>query len=381
MSGRVAIIGTRGYPSYYGGFETAVRKLAPYLADNDWDVTVYTRPGQSRTGDPDRDPRINVVTTRGVESRALSTITFGLTACLHALLHKPDVALVMNCANGFWIPLLRLRGIPVVLNVDGIEWEREKWSPFARRVFWMGAKFSAWFANTLIMDAKAIGDYWREHFNREGVFIPYGGEAVDDIPFTEPDLVPGEYVLLVARFVPENSVPEFLQAAERMSKHHDVVLVGTSGTGGGPLDQEAERLDQEHPRVHWLRHVSDDARLFALWQNAGVYFHGHSVGGTNPALVQAMACGAKILARDTVYNREVLAHTGRFCAPNAEAIATGVRELMEQDDSLGPAAARRSQEEYNWPSVCAGYEAALREHRRIGSGSASRKITATTTTR
>ena len=103
MSRSVAIIGTRGYPSFYGGFETAVRKLAPYLVDHEWDVTVYGR-SSSTPGDPNRDPRVNVVTTRGIENKSLSTLSYGLTACLHAAWKKPDVALVMNVANGFWLP-------------------------------------------------------------------------------------------------------------------------------------------------------------------------------------------------------------------------------------------------------------------------------------
>lgn len=359
LSGRVAIIGTRGYPSYYGGFETAVRKLAPYLADQGWAVTVYTRPGQSKSDDPDLDCRITIVYTRGLESRALSTMSFGLTACLHAMFNRPDVALVMNCANGYWLPLLRMRGIPVVVNVDGIEWEREKWSRFARRVFWLGAKMTAKFANALIVDAHAIGDYWRRHFRREGIFIPYGGEFVEELELSEGSLVSGKYILLVARFVPENTVAEFLSIAGELSQHYDVVLVGTSGSGGGPLDDEADRLDRANDRVHWLRHVSDDRRLFSLWQHAGVYFHGHSVGGTNPALVQAMACGAKILARDTVFNREVLADTANYCNPNPEDILASVLDLMEDDENIGEAAARRGAEIYNWPDVCAGYEEAL----------------------
>lgn len=358
MSHRVAIIGTRGYPSYYGGFETAVRKLAPYLAERGWQVTVYSRPGQTKPDDEGRDPRVHVVTTQGLESRALSTLTYGLTAALHAMIRKPDVALIMNCANGFWIPLLRLRGIRVIVNVDGIEWERAKWGPLAKFVFWLGAKFTAIFAHSIIVDAVAIGDYWKSKFKRIGTFLPYGGEAVEIIPFEERWSA-DNYVLIVARFVPENSVPEFLSAAAALSRDYDIVLVGTSGTGGGPLDDMAEQLDRENPRIHWLKHISDDRRLFSLWQHAGVYFHGHSVGGTNPALVQAMACGARVLARETPYNREVLGDTAHYCSPTREAILEGVRRTMDDDTGLGHRAAIRGARLYNWPDVCAGYETAL----------------------
>ena len=131
---RVAVIGTRGYPSYYGGFETAVRRLVPSLADAGWDVTVYGRNG-AQNDDPTRDPRVTVRQTRGIESKALSTLTYGFTSSVDAIVRGTDVALVMNVANGFWLPLLRLRGVRTVVNVDGIEWERAKWGKLARVVF------------------------------------------------------------------------------------------------------------------------------------------------------------------------------------------------------------------------------------------------------
>src|SRR5688572_14558732 len=115
MSKSVVVIGTRGYPSYYGGFETAVRRLAPFLADAGWDVNVYCRAGQTKDDDEARDPRIRTTNTVGLESKSLSTLSFGLTSVLHALWHKPQVALVMNVANGFFLPLLKLRGIPTVV--------------------------------------------------------------------------------------------------------------------------------------------------------------------------------------------------------------------------------------------------------------------------
>src|SRR3954452_20295516 len=118
----VAIIGTRGYPSYYGGFETLVRTLGPYLADHGWDVTVYGRAGATRDDDPERHPGVRSVNTIGRESRSLSTLSYGLTSCFHSMARGPDVALVLNVANGYWLPLLKVGRVPVVLNVDGVEW-------------------------------------------------------------------------------------------------------------------------------------------------------------------------------------------------------------------------------------------------------------------
>lgn len=358
--GTVAIIGTRGYPSYYGGFETAIRHLAPYLSRHGWNVRVYSRKREVWADDPQRDPSVEIVTTPGIDSKALSTLSFGFTSALHALVRKPDVAFVMNVANGFWLPLLKLRGIPTVVNVDGIEWHREKWGAMAKRVFRLGAWLTAKFADTLVFDALAIGDHWRREFGRDGIYIPYGGAPADEIALQEPGLEKGQYALLVARFVAENTVGEFIDAAKEITEQYDVVLVG-SAPPGDYLHDLAKAAASNNRRIRWLGHVRDDRRLYALWQNAGAYFHGHSVGGTNPALVQAMALGARIVARDTVYNREVLGEAATFCEPDPRAIATAVINMIESTDVDPRTAIERAQAHYSWESVCEAYGLALQE--------------------
>lgn len=357
----VVVIGTRGYPSFYGGFETAIRKIAPYLVDAGWDVTVYGRQGSTRPDDDGRDSRVGTHVTRGLETKSLSTLSYGLTSSLDAASRRPDVALVMNVANGFFLPLLKVRGIPSLVNVDGIEWERAKWNPLARRVFRLGAQSSARWASGLVFDARAIEEYWKTNFGAHGSFIPYGGDVPPELPV--PDgLTHRGYVLIVARFVPENSVPEFFSAVPAIAEKHDVVIVGSSGYGG-ELDEAAERLANTHGSVSWLGHVNNDSLLLALWQHAGIYFHGHSVGGTNPALVQAMAAGAPILARDTVYNREVLGATGNLVLAEPAAISEAVLRLMDDKAALasaGLASRQRAEDCYSWEAVCRDYERALR---------------------
>lgn len=354
----LAIIGTRGYPSYYGGFETAVRRLAPYLADEGWDVTVYGRPGATRADDPDLDPRVRSVVTAGAETTSFSTLTFGLTAVLHALREKPDVALVMNVANGFWLPLLRLRGIPTVVNVDGIEWERAKWGRLAKFVFRLGARMTASWGNELIADAHAISARWKSDFGRDCLFVPYGGDIPPELPVVD-GLTHRGYILMVARFVPENTVAEFLDAAKSLASKYKVVIVGSSGYGG-EFDERAARMAADHENIQWLGHLSDDNKLHSLWQHSGAYFHGHSVGGTNPALVQAMACGAPVVARDTVYNREVLAGTATYVSPDVIEIQAALAQAMEVACDFDPTAViHRAGEHYSWDGVCAKYQEAL----------------------
>jgi glycosyltransferase involved in cell wall biosynthesis len=357
----VAIIGTRGYPSYYGGFETAVRKLAPYLTEHGWDVLVYGRRGATVDSDPDRDPRVGTRVTWGIESKSVSTLSYGLSSSIDTWRRKPDVALVMNVANGYFLPILRTRRIPTLVNVDGIEWDRQKWGRAARAMFVGGAKMTARFGDELVYDAEEIGRRWRADFHVDrGVFLPYGGDVPEVLPI-DPGLEHRKYVLYVARFVPENTFAEFLEAAKALAVDTKVVIVGSSGYGG-ELDMAVQQLAESNPNVIWLGHLRDDRRLHSLWQHAGAYFHGHSVGGTNPALVQAMACGAPVAARDTVYNREVLGDTGEFAQPDATEIETSIRSLLrgsERQEELSRSAFERARDRYSWEGVCSGYEQAL----------------------
>jgi glycosyltransferase involved in cell wall biosynthesis len=266
----------------------------------------------------------------------------------------------MNVANGYWLPLLKARGIPTVVNVDGIEWERAKWGKKAKAVFRGGARLTARFGDNLVYDSQEIARRWAAEFKRDGIFIPYGG--TDPGPLEPvPELAGRPYALMVARFVPENTVVEFFDAAERLSERWDIAIVGSSGYGG-ELDERVKKLAAKNKRIHWFGHVSDDQRLFALWQHAGAYFHGHSVGGTNPALVQAMACGTPIVARDTVFNREVLEESAIFTQPRSIEISEKIDRLLADrslQQSLRSAAKQRGRTHYSWSGVCSAYERTL----------------------
>jgi glycosyltransferase involved in cell wall biosynthesis len=356
----VAVIGTRGYPSHYGGFETAIRELAPYLASRGWQVTVYGRRDSTSTDDVKRDCRVASKTTLGIDSKSISTLSYGLTSTVQTAFQRPDVALVMNVANGYWLPLLRASNVPTLVNVDGIEWERTKWGKTARAVFRVGAQVTAKLADAIVYDSREIGRRWAELFGREGVYIPYGGKDPGRLAL-EPGLRHHGYVLMVARLVPENTVEEFAKAAETLAANYEVVIVGSSGHGGD-LEVRISRLAKDFPRIRWLGHIYDDRRLMGLWQHAGAYFHGHSVGGTNPSLVQAMACGSPIIARDTSFNREVLGPEFQYVQPTPSAIVAAVDKVMSDGqlrESLSRTGKMRAANEYTWASVNAKYEEAL----------------------
>jgi glycosyltransferase involved in cell wall biosynthesis len=360
---RIHIVGTRGFPSFYGGFETLVRHLAPEFVRRGHQVTVFDRdPARRADGRRTRViDDIRVYSSHGLDGNRFSTLSHGLFSTLVTAKERPDVALVMNVANGFFLPALRARRIPVALNVDGLEWERDKWSTLGKRVFLAAAHATARWADCLIADSKSIAERWRTDFHRDSYFIPYGGDPPSLVPGPERvaqlGLEPGRYALIVARLVPENNVETMLDAARQTGA--PTVVVGSAG--GSSLEQQI-RAQHDPPRVWALGHLSDQDLLCALWAHCGVYLHGHSVGGTNPALVQAMGLGAPVLALDTPFNREVLARDDMLVPLQADVIARRMDVLLGSPELRAAAAVwgrARVAEVYNWATVCASYESVL----------------------
>jgi glycosyltransferase involved in cell wall biosynthesis len=355
---RIGILGSRGFPSTYGGYETLVRHLARRWAADGHDVTVYCR---SRTQSQRQwtTEGVRCRWTPGVDSTSFSTLTFGATSHLDAALRGYDVVLVLNVANGFFLPLLKARKIPSVLNTDGIEWERGKWSRFAQRVFLAGAQLSARYADLLVADSQAIGGIWQEKFGVASRYIPYGGTVVEKCSSERIEalgLVPEGYVLAVARLIPENNIALLLDALECGEVRSPVVIVG-SATSRGPLEQRLRELNHSG-QVRWMGHISDQDLLLALWAKCGVYVHGHSVGGTNPALLQALGAGAPTLALDTVFNREVVGDGEQLFPARPDALADRIRDVLADPGirarfrSRGQAIVR---ERYSWDDVCQAY--------------------------
>lgn len=361
MSYKFAILGCRGYPSTYGGFETLVRHLAPYLHAQGDEVTVYCREG--RFGVTDRDG-IRCVQTHGIYSNALSTLTFGASASWDARRSGYDAVLVLNVANGFYLPWLRRRGIPTVVNVDGIEWERGKWSALGRKVFLEGARRTAACADSIVVDSHEIGRRWRTQFGRASRYIPYGGDVPDELGTDRLDQLgirQGRYALAVARLVPENNVELLLEAVSSLPADIDVVVVGTPAVEN-QTSRLLEDLSRTDARVRWLGHVSDQSLLAQLWAHCLVYAHGHSVGGTNPALIQALGYGAATIALDTPYNAEVLANPDQLYPPDASALAAMIKQLGDDGDlreRLRTAGRQTVRERFTWDAVLRDYRDAL----------------------
>ena len=363
---RLAILGSRGFPSTYGGYETLVRHLAPFLVSAGHDVTVYCRsPREESKARRWVEDGVNCIATHGLDSKSLSTLTFGFTATLDAAFRRFDAMLVLNIANGFWLPLLRASKTPVAVNTDGIEWERGKWNRLGQSIFKAGAWLTARTATELVCDSVAIGDIWSANFGRSSIFIPYGAPILRDVghsklanyPLTEQG-----YLLVVARLAPENNVELTLDALDLLGGSAPPAIIVGSANFAAPIEARLKSME-DRGRLTWLGHVHDQLLLSQLWANCSVYVHGHSVGGTNPALLQALGAGAPTLALDTPFNREVLHSADQCFSNNASDLAEKIRTVLTTPGIQSDMRTRGQnviRNHYSWNDVCQRYTQLLK---------------------
>jgi len=295
-------------------------------------------------------------------------LSFGATSHIDAASRGYDAALVLNVANGFYLPLLRARRIPTVVNTDGIEWERGKWSRTAQRVFYRGAALTARHADVLVADSQVIARVWNRLFDVSARFIPYGAPVVDgvgDDRIRELGLTRRAYALVVARLIPENNVELTLDALALMREQRLPAVIVGSANFASPLESRLRDLDSRG-HLRWLGHVDDQDLLTQLWVNCGAYVHGHSVGGTNPALLQALGAGAPTLALDTEFNREVIEREEQLFPKDPVALAERIEKLLGDPVSQDRFAAHGRTvvaERYAWEDVSNAYLDALEDAR------------------
>ncbi|MFD1825869.1 MULTISPECIES: DUF1972 domain-containing protein [Mumia] len=357
---RVALIGTRGVPARYGGFETAVEEIGRRLVASGHDVTVYCRPvdGEPR---PASHLGMRLVHLPAVRRKTLETLSHTALSVAHAVTRRRrfDAAIVFNAANAPFVPGLRLRRIPVAVHVDGLEWRRAKWTGAGRRYYRTAESASVRWADALIADAVGIADYYEEEFGVATTFVPYGAPILDS-PAPDKlaalDVEPGRYHLVVARFEPENHVREIVAGYRASRAEHPLVVVG-SAPYADAYTAEIEQLAAGDPRIRLVGGVWDQDQLDQLYAHATTYLHGHSVGGTNPSLLRAMGAGAPVIAYDVVFNREVLGDSApRFATPDdlarlvekAEGDPEGTREA-------GRLLQERAAQRYRWDDVADAY--------------------------
>jgi glycosyltransferase involved in cell wall biosynthesis len=252
---RVAMIGTRGVPAAYGGFETAVDEIGRRMAADGVDVTVYcrTRKGAPR---PAEYAGMRLVHLPALHSKTLETLSHTGLSVLHALFRRRyDAAFVFNAANSPFLPVLRLARVPVAVHVDGLEWKRGKWGRLGRRYYRIAESLSVRWGDALIADAQGIADYYTEEFGVETRLLTYGAKAIEAAPgdaLASLGLEPGGYHLAVARFEPENHVDVIVDGSRRSGARLPLVVVGSAPYAAEYSQRIAADLEAGDPEEHWL---------------------------------------------------------------------------------------------------------------------------------
>lgn len=354
------ILGTRGVPAAHGGFETFAERLALWLQTQGWEVVVYCQLqgrgpitvdrwcGVQRVGIP--------VAVRG----PLGTMLFDALAIRHAAARRhPCLTLGYNTA--LWCVALKLRRIPNVINMDGLEWQRAKWGHLAR--WWLRANewIGARVGDHLVADHPEI----ERHLRARGVpaskisMIPYGADRVpeaDAAPVLALGLRPGRYVLVVARLEPENSILEIVQGFVAVPGDRQLVVVG-------PMDatNEYHRWLREaaDARVRFAGAIYERAIMRSLRYHALAYAHGHQVGGTNPSLVEALGAGSAVIAHANRFNRWVAGEAALYFA-GAPDFARCLQQLEAEPallDALRLASRARRDAVFDWEPVLRRYGA------------------------
>ena len=353
---KIAMIGTRGVPAQYGGFETAVEEIGWRLAGRGHSVVVFVR---ERTDDTRTYRGMRLVYRPALRQKVLETLSHTALSVIHKEATSADVAFVFNAANTPLIPLLTWRRIPVALHVDGLEWRRSKWGAIGRRFYLSCERLAPHFADELIADAEAIRSYYKSRYEVSPQFIPYGAPIVRDPKLSrlsELGLEKRRYHLVVARLEPENNVHLAMAGYAGAGLKLPMVVVGAAPYGKKYVAALA-RISEESG-IRMLGAVWDQELLTALYGGCLTYIHGHSVGGTNPSLLRAMGAASPVLALDVEFNREVLQDSGVFwdCPGSLGDLLANAEANEDLFSALGRRAQQRAQEAYDWEAVTDQYE-------------------------
>ena len=358
---KLAILGTRGVPACYGGFETLAEELGRRLVERGHRVTVYGRSGfvEARLTD---HLGMRLVVLPALHSKHLETVSHTLLSAVHAAADGFDAALLCNAANAPFARILQAARVPVALNVDGLERKRRKWGRAGRAYYRLCERLAAQVADALITDAEVIRRYYRRVYRTPSHMIAYGGDLTPPSGselLSQLGLSPGEYLLYVSRFEPENNPDRVVAAftATRSTRH--LVMVG-----GAPYAPEltARVRALADDRVLLPGPVYGDSYRQLLF-NCRLYIHATEVGGTHPALVEAMGAGRPVLYYDTLENREVVGDAGRRFRFSGPTDLTSLLDAVVDDQTTLADLSRRScqrvGERYTWAAVTAAYERVL----------------------
>ncbi|HZR65111.1 MAG TPA: glycosyltransferase [Terriglobales bacterium] len=356
----IAIVGTRGIPARYGGFETLAEQLSARLAARGHEVTVYCRRPFTRADDVIA-PGVRRVILPTISRKHFDTAFHTFLSLIHVSFTPADVVFICNVANGpiAWIP--RLFGKPTVLNVDGFDRKRKKWNLLGQSALYICELFSAFTPTRIVTDSRIMHDYYWRHYRRRSAMITYGaeepanGSSVDGAIPKLPDLPVNRFILYVSRLEPENNPELLVKAYSKVQTDWPLVIVGGNSYKPAYVERLKALADR---RVLFLGPVYGTS-YWELLRNAGLYVFGCEVGGVHPALIEAMAAEKPLLYLDTPENRETAGEGGVPFRAEAAHLSGEISRLLNEPAvrrELGRKARERAARLFAWDDTAQKYE-------------------------
>lgn len=355
------ILGTRGVPAAHGGFETFAEYLALYLVKHGWRVVVYCQEDGSGPVFEDIWDGVERVRIPVAAEGPKGTIAFDWKATLHAARFR-DLCLTLGYNTALFCAVLRLKGIPNLINMDGIEWSRAKWGKLAKTWFWMNDWAGCWLGNHLVADHPQIKVHLSSRVNESKVTtIPYGAEPIvnaDPAPLSGLGLESGRFMTLIARAEPENSILEAVSGFSSRRRGVQLVVLGKYDEANAYHRAVKAAAGDE---VRFVGPIYDKTALRALRGHSLAYVHGHQVGGTNPSLVEALGAGNAVIAHDNRFNRWVAGEGARFFSDAAsfDALISRLLANSAELETMRAASRERFETSFRWDDVLARYERVL----------------------
>lgn len=360
---KIALIGTRGIPAAHGGFETCVEEIGQRLVLRGHKVTVYSK-FNPKYGKIETYKGMRIVYIPRLPFKGIETLFAAFLSVIHSLFQKYDFHMVFDNANAPTLIIYKLVGKNYSINVDGLGWQRDKWGKYAKKYY----KWSEWISiklcNNIVTDSKAMADYYFKEYNAYSTTIVYGSDIpnVDQSQVQEILNLYGiekkRYFLQITRFEPENNPLLTLQAFNNVSSEMSIVLIG----GASSKTEYSELIKQEASKNSAIilpGFIYDKKVLDVIWTNSFCYVHGNHIGGTNPALLQAMAAGRPVISRDCVFNREVLEDYGYFYERNIESLCEQiiyVEKHINEAEMKAKKAVEKIKKVYRWDIITEQYE-------------------------
>jgi len=353
------ILGTRGIPAEHGGFETFAQALALYLVRLGWNVNVYCQcgPDSLLDGQITKWQGVNLIHFSASKPGPLGTMEFDFK-CVRHVLKMQGVDLVLGYNTAFFNILQRLYGRRVVMNMDGIEWKRKKWSIAAKIWFFFNEIIGANVCNVAIADHPGIAAHIRRRCFKMPVVIPYGSVQIKSADAPPLGLVPDRFFVSIARIEPENSILELVQSAAALPDGFSAVILGKLDDANIYHRQVKAAAG---PKVRFVGPIYDSNQVASLRFHARAYLHGHQVGGTNPSLVEALGAGSAVLAHDNLFNRWTT-NSEQFYFSSVEDCSELMVKLALDDTAIAAArAAARDQHQvkFTWDDVLSAYATVL----------------------